>query len=99
MKKRVISGSVIVSGTPSRSWRWKSGTTLPEEPRTFPKRTATYRRPESRATAATASSASRFVAPMTELGATALSVETRTNRSTPAPSAARSAASVPPMFV
>ena len=42
MKKRVISGWVIDSGSPFSSCSWKIGTTLPLEPRTLPKRTETY---------------------------------------------------------
>ena len=41
MKKRVMSGWVIVSGSPFSSCCWKIGTTLPVEPSTFPKRTDT----------------------------------------------------------
>ena len=41
MKKRVMSGSVIVSGSPFSSCSWKIGTTLPFEPSTLPKRTDT----------------------------------------------------------
>ena len=40
MKKRVISGSVTVTGPPAAIWRWKIGTTEPEEPSTLPNRTA-----------------------------------------------------------
>ncbi len=40
MKKRVISGSVTVTGPPAAIWRRKIGTTEPEEPSTLPKRTA-----------------------------------------------------------
>ena len=50
-------------------------------------------------TAATASSARRLVAPITDDGSTALSVETSTKRSTSPSSDARNAASVPPMLV
>jgi hypothetical protein len=42
MKKRVIAGSVIVSGSPFSSCSWKIGTTLPFEPSTLPNRTETY---------------------------------------------------------
>ena len=41
MKKRVMSGWVIVSGSPFSSCSWKIGTTLPVEPSTFPNRTDT----------------------------------------------------------
>ena len=40
MKKRVISGSVTVTGPPAAIWRRKIGTTEPEDPSTLPKRTA-----------------------------------------------------------
>ena len=40
MKKRVISGSVTVTGPPAAIWRRKIGTTEPEEPSTLPNRTA-----------------------------------------------------------
>ena len=43
MKKRVISGCVIVTGPPFSIWRLKIVITLPAEPRTLPKRTATNR--------------------------------------------------------
>ena len=43
MKKRVISGSVTVTGPPRSIWRRKRGITLPAEPRTLPNRTATKR--------------------------------------------------------
>ena len=45
MKKRVMSGCVIVSGPPFSSCSWKIGTTLPVEPSTLPNRTETYGRP------------------------------------------------------
>ena len=40
MKKRVMSGSVTVTGPPAAIWRRKIGTTEPEEPSTLPNRTA-----------------------------------------------------------
>ena len=40
MKKRVISGSVTVTGPPAAIWRRKIGTTEPDEPSTLPNRTA-----------------------------------------------------------
>ena len=98
MKYRVMSGCVMVSGSPFSSCSWKIGTTLPFEPRTLPNRTETYGRPVRRAASATSISAIRLLAPMTLDGRTALSVETRTKRSTPAASAASSSAIVPPMF-
>ena len=42
MKKRVMSGSVTVTGPPASIWRRKIGTTEPEELRTLPKRTDVY---------------------------------------------------------
>ncbi len=98
MKKRVMSGWVMVSGSPFSSCSWKIGTTLPVEPRTFPKRTDTYGRPVRRAVSATSISAIRLLAPITLDGRTALSVETKTKRSTPAAAAASSITIVPPMF-
>ena len=98
MKKRVISGWVTVSGPPLSSCSWKIGTTLPVEPRTLPNRTDTYGRPVAARGVGTSISAMRLVAPMTLDGRTALSVETNTNRSTPAATAASSIASVPPML-
>src|SRR5689334_20399010 len=38
-----MSGCVTVTGPPAAICFWKIGTTLPEEPRTLPKRTATKR--------------------------------------------------------
>ncbi len=43
MKKRVISGWVTPTGPPRSIWRRKIGITLPDEPSTLPKRTATNR--------------------------------------------------------
>ena len=43
MKKRVISGWVTLTGPPRSIWRRKIGITLPDEPSTLPKRTATKR--------------------------------------------------------
>ena len=40
MKYRVMRSSVTVTGPPRSIWRRKTGTTLPDEPSTFPKRTA-----------------------------------------------------------
>ena len=42
MKKRVMSGSVTVTGPPASIWRRKIGTTEPDELRTLPKRTDVY---------------------------------------------------------
>ena len=98
MKKRVMSGWVMVSGSPFSSCSLKIGTTLPVEPSTFPNRTETYGRPVRRAASATSISPIRLLAPMTLDGRTALSVDTNTKRSTPAVSAASRSAMVPPMF-
>ena len=48
MKYRTMSGCVTVSGPPRASWRWNSGTTLPVEPSTLPKRTVMKRVPRRR---------------------------------------------------
>ncbi len=40
MKKRVIRGSVTVTGPPASIWRMNVGTTLPRLPSTLPNRTA-----------------------------------------------------------
>ena len=40
MKKRVMRGSVTVTGPPAAIWRWNVGITLPRLPSTLPKRTA-----------------------------------------------------------
>ena len=62
--------------------------TLPLEARTLPNRTATYGRPVRRALATVSSSARRLVAPIAEIGSTALSVEMSTKRFTPSRSQA-----------
>ena len=87
-----MSGCVTVTGPPRAIWRRKSGMTLPEEPRTLPKRTEMnfVPLPSSAAAASTIHSQSAFVWPRTFFGRTALSVETRTKRFTPC-SAASSA--------
>ena len=54
MKWRATSGSLTVTGPPSAIWRWKSGTTEPEEPITLPKRTVTSRRPSAAGESASA---------------------------------------------
>ena len=83
-----MSGWVTVSGPPRSSWRRNSGTTLPVEPSTLPKRTVTQRMPPPAARACMSSawqyiSASRLEAPMTLVGFTALSVEMNTIASVP----------------
>jgi hypothetical protein len=53
MKKRVARGSVTVTGPPLAICSWKSGSTLPFEPRTLPKRTTAKRVDDSRASSCT----------------------------------------------
>src|SRR5246127_53066 len=61
--------SVTVTGPPAAIWRRKIGTTEPDEPSTFPKRTVAYRVPAYLADAAsTAHSAHAFEAPLTVAG-------------------------------
>src|SRR5688572_14865653 len=101
-----MSGCVTVTGPPASSCLRKIGTTLPEEPRTLPKRTARKRVEELPVASCqlpaeepcgaaafdwqlttgnwqpllsdcTYNSATRFVAPITLVGFTALSVLTR----------------------
>jgi len=64
----------MVIGWFSRICSWKIGITLPFEPRTLPKRTETQRIP-SAGQAASRSSPTRLVQPMTFVGFTALSDE------------------------
>ncbi len=89
------SGCVTVTGPPRAICSLKSGTTLPADPSTLPKRTAVTLVREERARSRTTSSATRFVAPMTELGFTALSVEMRTKRRAPQAWAIRATFCVP----
>ncbi len=100
-----MSGWVTVTGPPASICFWKIGTTLPEEPRTLPNRTATNRVPPCPRTDCGRplrdwmySSANRFAAPMTLLGLTALSVLIRTNACTPAAAAASATTFVPKML-
>ena len=74
-----------MTGPPRSIWRRKIGITLPDEPSTLPKRTATKRvGTSSRAPYdSTIHSQSAFDWPITVFAFTALSVETSTNRSTP----------------
>src|SRR3954468_17255886 len=82
--------SVIVTGPPSAICRRKIGTTEPDEPSTLPKVTvANFVFVQRCAAASTAYSASALDAPITVAGCTALSVETSTNRATPASAATR----------
>ena len=82
-------GSVTVTGPPAAICRSNTGTTEPELAYRLPKRTTL-----PLGYVAVTSSASRFVTPIHEVGATALSVETTTVR---AP--VRSITSVPSTFV
>ncbi len=85
---------MTVTGPPAAIWLRNFGMTLPVEPSTLPKRTATKRvRPPP--SPWQSSSASRLLAPMTLVGFTALSVEMSTNFSTPWRIAACAAHHVP----
>ena len=76
------------------------GTTEPLEPRTLPKRTATYSVfGYSFAMVCTTRSARRLLAPMMLVGLTALSVDTSTNRRAPHSPATRATLSVPSTLV
>ena len=75
--------SVTVTGPPLRICLRKSGITLPAEPRTLPKRTATYSVAERSLIICTIISHRRLDAPMTFVGLTALSVEMRIKRCVP----------------
>ena len=99
-----MSGCVTVSGPPRSNWRWNSGTTEPVLPSTLPKRTVMQRMPRPVARAAMSSawqyiSASRFDAPITEVGFTALSVEISTIARAPTPRAASATWRVPATLV
>ncbi len=99
-----MSGCVTVSGPPRSNWRWNSGTTEPVLPSTLPNRTVMQRMPRPLPRAAMSSawqyiSASRFDAPITEVGLTALSVEISTIACAPTPRAASATWRVPATFV
>ena len=85
MKKRVMRGSVTVTGPPRSIWRRKIGITEPDEPSTLPKRTATKRVSTSSRAAndSTIHSHTAFDWPSRFFGFAALSVEISTKRSTP----------------
>ena len=87
MKYRVTSGWVTVSGPPLAICERNSGTTLPLEPSTLPKRTIVNRVLPApcwkSASACSTSSAMRLLAPITLVGRTALSVDTSTKLATP----------------
>ncbi len=101
MKKRVISGCVTVTGPPFAIWRRKIGITEPDEPSTFPKRTATKRVDTSPRCphVSTIHSQSAFDWPMIVLGFAALSVETRTNRLAPNSTATSAIVRVPSVLL
>ena len=94
MKYLIIRLSVMVTGPPASIWERKSGMTEPFEPRTFPNLTA-----EKVVLLSvrlwTIISHRRFVAPMTFVGLTALSVEMRMNFSAPYFSASSAVLYVP----
>ncbi len=90
----MTSGSVTVTGPPLRIWARNSGTTLPAESSTLPKRTVTKRVPSEPVIDWQTISARRFVAPSTLTGSTALSVEIRTKVPTPAWRASRATVAV-----
>src|SRR5579884_2942883 len=90
----MTSGSVTVTGPPRAICSLNSGTTLPLEPRTLPKRTTTNRQPPF-CSPCTTISATRLVAPITLVGRTALSVETCTNSRVPCAIAASATLRVP----
>ena len=97
MKYRVISGWVTVTGPPRSICLRKIGITLPDELSTLPKRTATNRVATSRRwpNDSTIHSQSAFDWPITVFGLTALSVEMKTNRSTPNSAASSTRMRVP----
>ena len=74
---------MTVTGPPLRICSRKRGTTLPLLPSTLPKRTMANEVPLPIACVWMAISASRFDAPITLVGFTALSVEMKMKRSTP----------------
>ena len=91
-----MSGWVTVTGPPLAICSRNLGITLPEEPSTLPKRTATKRGVGAcRCKTWQAISARRLLAPMTLVGFTALSVEIRTNSPTLLAAAARATVKVP----
>jgi len=72
-----------VTGPPCAICCWNRGMTEPELPMTFPKRTAMNRVAPSLSAPWTIISATRFEAPMTLAGRTALSVDTKTKCAAP----------------
>ena len=89
-----MSGWVTVTGPPRAICSRKRGITLPALPKTLPNRTTTNAVPPPCSVWHTIS-ASRFDAPITDVGLTALSVETSTNFSTFAATDARAITQVP----
>ena len=97
MKNRVISGCVTVTGPPFAICRRKIGITEPDEPSTFPNRTATNRVGTSARCphVSTIHSQSAFDWPMIVFGFAALSVETSTKRLAPNSTATSASVRVP----
>ncbi len=95
MKYRVMSACVTVSGPPWASWSVQIGISEHADPSTLPNRTMQNRVALVRPRWRTYISARRLVAPITDDGFTALSVEIITNRSHPAASAASAMLRVP----
>ena len=94
MKNRETSGWVTVTGSARAIWSASTDRNDPRLPRTLPKRTeASVTGPP--AARWTTSSASRLLAPSTEVGSAALSVEMRTKRLVPCRIAASSTFWVP----
>ena len=93
------SGWVTVTGPPAAIWALNSGTTLPALPSTLPKRTTVKRTFERCASSRTMNSARRLEAPIALEGATALSVEMSTKRSTPTSVAIRATVRQPVTLV
>ena len=75
--------------SPRASCFWKSGTTLPSESSTFPKRTAGTRLHAGSAAASTSAPRRASSRPSRSLGCTALSVEISTKPRAMAPAASR----------
>ena len=99
MKKRVTSGSVTVTGPPTRICSVNSGSMEPRLPITLPNLTETNLRPVWPAIQAASFSATRLEWPSAVVGLAALSVEIFTKWETPLRSAARSTLRVPRTFV
>ena len=96
MKNRVTSGWVTVTGDPLASCSRTTWSSEPRLPSTLPNRTEHMVVVGEPACAPTTISASRLVAPSTEVGLAALSVEMSTNFSTSWARATSTRFSVPP---